>query len=145
MVVNSRNAAGSSGARRSTSRYSFSALSYCSAARAASARDRSCSLVASFLEQAAFASTRHSASVNRQCMERMVPILDATGAMQVEGVVLVMESCQSKGSAVIDGCGPQLRTQLALGARLFNGNCVTTPKGLPQALMFNFEECKVGC
>jgi hypothetical protein len=33
-------------------------------------------------------------------MELMVPILDATDAMQVEGVVLVMESCQSKRSAV---------------------------------------------
>jgi hypothetical protein len=42
-------------ARRSTSRYSFSALSYCSAAKVASARDRSCSLVGSSLEQAAFA------------------------------------------------------------------------------------------
>jgi len=49
-------------------------------------------LVGSYLEQAALViAARQSAKINRKCLEPMVVILGATGAMQVDGVVLVME------------------------------------------------------
>src|ERR1700719_2851516 len=52
MMPSWRSAMGSAGVRRSTSRKSFSALSYCSAAKASLARERICSPVGSALEQA---------------------------------------------------------------------------------------------
>src|SRR5215510_4646183 len=79
MMPNWRSAAGSSGASRSTSRYSFSALSYCPAAKAALARDRSCSLVGSSLVQPAFAmAVKQSAKINPLYPEPRI-VLDGKG------------------------------------------------------------------
>src|ERR1700730_14268230 len=63
MMPSWRSAMGSAGVRRSTSRKSFSALSYCSAAKASLARARIWSVVGSPLEQPA-ATSASSASIH---------------------------------------------------------------------------------
>src|SRR5262245_54409775 len=73
MKPNWRSAARSSGASLSTSRYSFSALSYCSAAKYSLARDKIWSLVGSSLEQPALVKAiRESARINRRYPEGML-------------------------------------------------------------------------
>jgi hypothetical protein len=71
----------------------------------------------------------------------MVPILDATGAVEVEDVVLIIEKLPNLNvgvelmDAALNGSDPI--ALLALGARLFNGDCVATPKGLAPGVDVN--------
>src|SRR5262249_35345036 len=62
------------------------------AAKAASARDNSSSLVGSSLAQPAFATpARQSTKINRRCLQPAVVILDVTDVAQVERVMLIMD------------------------------------------------------
>jgi len=66
-------------------------LSHCPAAKAASARDKSSSLVGSTLEQPAVATpVRQSAKINPLYLEPMVATLDATEVAQAGRVVLII-------------------------------------------------------
>ena len=114
-MPNWRSAAGSSGASRSTSRYSFSALSYCPAAKASLARDRSWSLVGSALEQPALATAaRERAKINCRYRERY-------GLVILEVLIMEVPLMPAAGPARWLFYTTETRARLDPDVRLFNG------------------------
>jgi len=96
-------------------------LSYCPAAKAASARDKSSSLVGSSLEQPALVrAARQSPNIKPLYLKPMVAILGATDVAQV-GAVVVIIAVQSERVLFQS---PGANALLARGTRLFNGDCV---------------------
>src|SRR3954470_20411650 len=94
MMPNRLSATGSSGAIRRATRYSFSALTYCSAVKSSFARARTSSLVAGALEQAALpTSTRQNAATHRvrdREARRLGENRNALGHWQIDGLRSLM-------------------------------------------------------
>jgi hypothetical protein len=125
-------------------------LSHCPAAKAASARDKSSSLVGSSLAQPALATAaRQSTKINRRYLELLVVILGVTDVAQVGRVLLIMDMLLNLNkfwSALTPTltCARKTGALLALATRLFNGDCVAGPRAARCRFKSNISQAESG-
>src|SRR5262249_23206201 len=91
MVASWRSAVGSLGERRSTLRYSFSALTNCLAASASAALDNNWSLLGALREQPAATSMTNDSEASKVHLSRAVDKTDVVRVAQEKTVIEIME------------------------------------------------------